>query len=108
MLKQSVRTIHRIAFTDRPKQVRSLMKLPTWRKEGNIMPAYFPKKTKFSRDTINESIRLYNSIDPEIRKLKPSRFKVELKKWDIHLQPIRHDEPLIKATKKADRVTNVS
>ena len=100
ILKHSVKFIHKVAFTGKPKQITKLMRLPTWRKEGDITPTYYPKKTKFSRNFINEGIRLYNSLDPQIRKLKPSRFKVEIKKWRLFEQPRNHEEPLIKAVKK--------
>ena len=100
LLKNSVKFIHKVAYTNKPEQITKLMRLPTWRKEGNISPTYFPKKTKFQRNFINEAIRLYNSVDPEVRKLKPSRFKREIKKWTLFEQPKNHQEPLIKAVKK--------
>ena len=100
MLRNSAKFIHKIAYNGKPIQITRLMRLPTWRKEGNISPTYFPKKMKFQRNFINESIRLYNSIDPEIRKLKPSRFKKELRKWILFEQPKNHQEPIIKAEKK--------
>ena len=81
-----------------------LMKLPTWPEEGDIVPRYFPNKSKMKRNTIIEGIKLYNSIRPEFRKLKPSRYKYELKKWHLFEQPKCPNQPTIKAIKKSTDV----
>ena len=77
-----------------------LLKLPTWREEGNIVPRYYPNKSKMKRNTIIKGIKLYNSIRPEFRKLKPSRYKAVLKKWHLFEQPKCPNQPTIKAIEK--------
>ena len=100
MLKATACFIHKIAFTQKPGDLSKLIRIPSWRSTCDLSPNYFPRTTKFQRNTINKGIRLYNSINPEMRKLTPKRFKKEIRKWILYEQPKNPQEPLIKAVRK--------
>ena len=71
VLKATLRYIHKVVFTRTPREVKQLIKTPRYRSTGDIKPVHFPRTAKFARNTINEGIKLYNAIEPEIRKPNP-------------------------------------
>ena len=83
ILKSAAKFIHKFPYTKRLSNIQKIMRIPTWREEGNKVPKYFPNKSKMKQNAILEGIRLFNSIRPEFRKLKTSRYKHELRKWNL-------------------------
>ena len=100
VLKATVRYIHKVMYTGSPREIQQLRRRPRSRSTGDINPVYFPNTAKFKQNTINEGIKLYNSIDPEMRKLKPKRFKNELKKWILFEQPKNNEGQIVKVVQK--------
>ena len=99
VMKDSVKFLQKVIYTKKPRMIVKLIRTPTWLEKGDIRPTYFPKKTKFKKNMINKSIKLYNSIEEDIRLLKPKQFKSQLKKWKLYPIPVNPQEPVQKATK---------
>ena len=98
--KDLAKFMQKIVFSKKPRLMNQLIKMPTWREKGDLLPKYFPRKTKFKRNMINMSIKTYNSLDGNIRILKPKRFKRELKKWILFEIPQNPQEYTRKAIRK--------
>ena len=81
--QNTVKYIHKIIHSRRPKGVYKLFRKQRSRKCTLIYPNYFSSTLLFDRNVYNKSIKMYNSLPAELRCLPPHKFNKKIKEIRI-------------------------
>ena len=85
LLKSVAKFAHKILFDHEPAQLFEMFRPPRSRPTANIGITYQPRTAKAENTLIFKSHRVYNALPENMRALKPSLFKVRLKKLRLEL-----------------------
>ena len=79
ILKKSMIFTHKMILTMKPKKLISLIRFPKLRRNPKFTLKYNPKTEKFKRNMIYESLRIYNELPQDMKKMSMKQFKKAMK-----------------------------
>ena len=85
ILKSSLLFMHKILSKHQHGQIADKIRLPRSRASANMCLKYQNKSTEFSRTTLYQGVKLYNSLPKDLKNIDCRTFKLKIKK--IYFRP---------------------